>query len=88
MIVFFLSSTVQKFLDKCAGCQEPIVGDTVRPKESGLSYHPGCFRCARCSKEIRGRYYQMDGGSIVCEEDYIVSARARARARGEGARKK
>ena len=58
------------------------MGDTVRPKETGQAYHPRCFCCSRCSAEIRGKYFQLDGGAIVCEEDYLASRDKCARCRG------
>ncbi len=58
-------------LEKCSACGETIDGDTIRPKETKLPFHPRCFTCNDCKKEITGKYYTV-GDKIVCEEDYKV----------------
>lgn len=63
----------EALLEKCHKCGEMIDGDLIRPDgQKGDAYHPNCFRCSDCRREIRGRFYEQDG-KIICEEDYAAT---------------
>ncbi|TRY73262.1 hypothetical protein TCAL_03352 [Tigriopus californicus] len=68
----YCSKDRERFLEKCVKCMEKIEGDTIRPRESGEAYHPSCFSCQQCSKELFGKYYDING-QLICEDDYIAS---------------
>jgi len=51
----------------CDVCRKPIVGENVRFLTSGdKSYHPACYVCFHCRKNLSGLEYYMVGGNRVC----------------------
>jgi len=49
-------------LDRCASCQKPIKDRILRA--SGKTYHPQCFVCANCYRELDGIPFTVDANSV------------------------
>ena len=54
----------------CAGCGEGIEGKVVSTGVEGASkYHPECFKCGMCSKQIVGPFVCGASGQVLCSTE-------------------
>eukprot|EP00808_Paulinella_micropora_P026786 g6801.t1 len=61
----------EKFVTKCKGCGEAVKGQMMQlDGESGpLSYHPRCFRCKTCSKQLKDVQFYVVKDEVYCWDD-------------------
>ena len=64
----------------CGGCSKPFSGEekvqTVGGVAcSGISYHPRCFTCSKCSLQLKkGMQMGTDNfGNLLCEKDFLAA---------------
>lgn len=56
-------------LEKCSMCSKPITDRMLRA--TGKPYHPACFNCVVCGKNLDGVAFTIDStGQIHCIEDF------------------
>ncbi|VDP48690.1 unnamed protein product [Soboliphyme baturini] len=55
-----------KFGIRCAECSQYVEGDVVH--FLGASYHPECFRCTYCKKEIPSGNINYNGRDRACQQ--------------------
>lgn len=60
----------QYFAPRCAKCDQPIVGDTVKALQK--TYHPSCFSCRHCKQPIMGGLFHLEQGEPYCEKDWAA----------------
>lgn len=60
----------QYFAPRCAKCELPIVGDTVKALQK--TYHPSCFLCSHCHQPILGGLFHLEKGEPYCEKDWAT----------------
>lgn len=65
------------FAPCCGKCGEFIVGRVIKAMNS--NWHPKCFRCGVCSKELADRGFFRNSGRALCHECNAV-----AKAEGSG----
>lgn len=56
------------FAPKCASCNQPIVGVSV--KALGKVYHQEHFTCTHCNKQLAGEGFHVENGMPYCSKDY------------------
>lgn len=54
----------EKHREVCAGCGKPIDGQYVGVGDK--NYHPECFKCSKCGKQITGRFRYARDGALLC----------------------
>jgi len=61
----------KKQVGKCGKCRRPAEGKILRVSED-VVYHPDCFTCSTCSKNMIGMKFNFDKGDskLYCNEDY------------------
>jgi len=68
----FLGEEKQKLFPKCSGCGKNIEGQVLTsndPQLKGRKYHPECFNCLECKKNLgKGQPYGSDGKGIYCTD--------------------
>eukprot|EP01117_Protostelium_nocturnum_P007625 TRINITY_DN2731_c0_g1_i1.p1 TRINITY_DN2731_c0_g1~~TRINITY_DN2731_c0_g1_i1.p1 ORF type:complete len:191 (+),score=37.98 TRINITY_DN2731_c0_g1_i1:79-651(+) len=64
---------VDTFAPRCAGCGDPIIGQTINA--AGKSFHPDHFACATCKCPFpEGQFFIGDDGAPYCERHYYESS--------------
>ncbi|XP_028407501.1 PDZ and LIM domain protein 5-like [Dendronephthya gigantea] len=58
----------QRFAPKCASCNQPIIGVSV--KALGKVYHQEHFTCTHCGKQLAGEGFHVENGDPYCSQDY------------------
>eukprot|EP01105_Mastigella_eilhardi_P024400 TRINITY_DN6362_c0_g1_i1.p1 TRINITY_DN6362_c0_g1~~TRINITY_DN6362_c0_g1_i1.p1 ORF type:complete len:1073 (+),score=265.70 TRINITY_DN6362_c0_g1_i1:6-3224(+) len=56
-------------LGACPACGVDVSCDGV-VSDSRHFYHPGCFKCATCSKTLQTIFFSLPNGNIQCEDCY------------------
>ncbi|GAA37796.1 PDZ and LIM domain protein 7 [Clonorchis sinensis] len=59
---------VQLVAPRCAKCSQPIVG--LITKALGKNWHPQCFICVHCHKQLRDVFHVEDTGEVLCKEHW------------------
>eukprot|EP01137_Pigoraptor_chileana_P025950 Opistho-2@96207 len=59
---------VDKMCDKCSTCHKPLIDEAI--KAMGMNFHPACFKCASCSKNLNGERYLEKDRAAHCETCY------------------
>lgn len=59
---------VQLVAPRCAKCYQPVVGLTI--KALGKPWHPQCFVCSHCHKQLRDVFHVEDTGEVLCREHW------------------
>ena len=54
----------EKHRETCAACGKPVDGQYVGVGDK--NYHPECFKCSKCNKQITGRFRYGRDGSLLC----------------------
>ena len=69
--IFLLFFPVQKAVDDCTVCGQPIKGDAV--ESNNKSFHPECMKCYVCGDSLGrlGPFFTFQDKPI-CERDYKV----------------
>lgn len=52
----------------CHNCGDKIEGTVITSNQK--KYHPSCFKCNHCNKNLNGKYYTTAEGENLCETDY------------------
>eukprot|EP00727_Mastigamoeba_balamuthi_P008805 m51a1_g4547 putative transforming growth factor beta-1-induced transcript 1 protein isoform x2 (239) ;mRNA; r:63289-64102 len=55
----------------CGGCLRAIEGDQTI-EAAGKHWHPTCFCCTKCKKQLADGSYYAQAGFPYCEEDYYM----------------
>ena len=79
--VYCRADYVRLFWPRCAGCGEAFQAEAAVQRLGGdIFYHPDCFACCRCSRQLaRGERFGQDGeGRLLCETDYLAAVDAKA----------
>jgi len=56
------------FSHNCQICSKAIQGEQV--EANSAHYHPSCFVCAVCRRNLAGSTFYAHGGKVYCEEHY------------------
>ncbi|OXA50003.1 Paxillin [Folsomia candida] len=56
------------FMPKCGGCNTPVVSNGLTAM--GKTWHPHCFNCTECKKQLNPDRFFEKNGLPYCEDDF------------------
>ncbi len=65
-------ATIGEYYGQCTKCGESVTGSAEACQAMGELYHNDCFKCAVCSRTLRGKAFYRVQDQVYCEEDYLV----------------
>jgi hypothetical protein len=65
-------ATVGEYYGQCTKCGQSVTGSADACQAMGELYHNDCFKCAICSRTLRGKAFYRVQDQVYCEEDYLV----------------
>ncbi|CAF1411417.1 unnamed protein product [Rotaria magnacalcarata] len=66
-------ATVGEYYGQCTKCGESVTGSSEACQAMGELYHNDCFKCAVCSRTLRGKAFYLIHDQVYCEEDYLFT---------------